>query len=722
MAYIYGTLSYAKDSNGTTIAYNGTNVYQIRLGYQVNSQDIELNKSNITLQLEVRSINSQYRTYGYNQTTTIDGTTLSAKNFDFRTTNAWQVFGTKTLDITHNADGTYSANKSASFTTTASGAGRPKTGSASVTLNLPTIPRASQITVNDANIGSATNIVINKASASFTTTLWYKASDENSWTKIVDKTSNQVYGWTVPTSFYSKIPSTRTLTCSFKADTYSGDTLIGTSNEVTATFTATGNPYFYNIQILDVNSTTIALTGDNTKMIKYASNVEVYVDATGINDSSIASITVNGNTISLTGSARKSGSIVLNASPTNVMTIVATDTRGYTTTEVHTLTMVNYVPLSINANVKRNQPTDGRININLSGNYFNDTFGSQSNTLVVQYRYKEYGASSWEQGWTTGNVSPTINSNNTYSYSKGLTNMDYTKAYTFEVKAYDKIGTQTIIGITVTKGQPIFNWNNDEFDVNVFTNLKEDVIVKSIATKNIFNMNGNINIRANNGNTETLNSISNNILTCNVNGWQEHAVGQKFTDLNGKTITFSAKLISKGTGDGGGIAIYSNNALVTTSTVNNLNEYVIITYTCNSDNVVCGFFTTGGGIGAQYTDIQVEIGNSRTDYSPYQDLNYQEIYSTSEIKIGTWVDGKTLYRKVVLGTLVDGDLAVDLTSLNIYELIKVDGFCGNQRPLNFYYSGFSVSTRFSGGYMYIFASSPYANNNFKMIIEYTKNS
>lgn len=95
-------------------------------------------------------------------------------------------------------------------------------------------------------------------------------------------------------------------------------------------------------------------------------------------------------------------------------------------------------------------------------------------------------------------------------------------------------------------------------------------------------------------------------------------------------------------------------------------------------------------------------------------------YSTNEIRVGTWIDGKPLYRRVVLGTLVDGDLAVNLTSSNIYEVIKVDGFCGNQRPLNFYFSGYSVSTRFSDGYMYIFASTPYANENFKMIIEYTK--
>ena len=40
-------------------------------------------------------------------------------------------------------------------------------------------------------------------------------------------------------------------------------------------------------------------------------------------------------------------------------------------------------------------PTDGKIDISFNGNYFNNSFGSQSNTLTVQYRYKESSSSSW---------------------------------------------------------------------------------------------------------------------------------------------------------------------------------------------------------------------------------------------------------------------------------------------------------------------------------------
>ena len=42
------------------------------------------------------------------------------------------------------------------------------------------------------------------------------------------------------------------------------------------------------------------------------------------------------------------------------------------------------------------------------------------------------------------------------------------------------------------------------------------------------------------------------------------------------------------------------------------------------------------------------------------------------------------------------------------------------RPLNFYYSGYSVSTRYSPGHIYINSSSAYAGESFYMVVEYTK--
>ena len=44
-------------------------------------------------------------------------------------------------------------------------------------------------------------------------------------------------------------------------------------------------------------------------------------------------------------------------------------------------------------------------------------------------------------------------------------------------------------------------------------------------------------------------------------------------------------------------------------------------------------------------NYQLEKGNTATSFAPFQNLTSQENYSTGEIKIGTWIDGKDLYRR-----------------------------------------------------------------------------
>ena len=420
-------------------------------------QHIDTNKTTITANMYLKS-NGGLSIGTRNNSTTIDGTVKNYTSDGISRGSAFNVLvGTVSQDVSHNSDGTKTFSMSSVFNIQATLGG---TYYANITANsgnieLPTIPRASSITVNDANIGSATNIVINKTSSNFTTTLYYKASGQNSWTKIVDKTSNQVYGWTVPTSFYSMIPNSKNITCQFKAETYNGDTLLGTSDIVTATFTATGNPTINSFTAVDINEVTVDLTGDNTKMIKGVSTIRATVSASAQNSANISSIKVNGITA-------VNNKVDFNNASTNSFEVIVTDTRGYSTSQTITIPMVNYVPSTLHPTIVRNTPTDEKINISFSGNYFNDSFGAQNNTLTVQYRYKESTSSTWGN-WTT--ISNT-KSGNTYSGSTQLSNMNYQKVYNFEMRATDKIGTKPVNGITVSKGEPVYWWDEDEFHLN----------------------------------------------------------------------------------------------------------------------------------------------------------------------------------------------------------------------------------------------------------------
>lgn len=90
-----------------------------------------------------------------------------------------------------------------------------------------------------------------------------------------------------------------------------------------------------------------------------------------------------------------------------------------------------------------------------------------------------------------------------------------------------------------------------------------------------------------------------------------------------------------------------------------------------------------------HSNIQVEKGSTATPYTPY--LNMQELeknsiinnYSTGEQVIGTWIDGKPLYRKVIQPVIVIGANAIVSVPhgiSNLSQVLKVDAtlFWGNK--------------------------------------------
>lgn len=328
---------------------------------------------------------------------------------------------------------------------------------------LPTIPRASTIGVLDANIGATTIISIAKADASFKTTLKYKASGQSSYTTIVDKTSQETYPWTVPDSFYSLIPNSKTITCEFIAEAYSGDDLIGTSEPVTATFTAVNAPIIYSISCTDSNDSTLQLTGVRTTMVRYKSNVIVRVTTEAQNETTINSVTVNGVTCTLFYDNIYQATF--NSASVNTFEIVVTDSRGNTAKETKTMSVVEYIPLTLNASAGRTSATEDKVKLKFSGNYFIGNFGADDNTLSVKYRVLQ--SSSVVVGWTALSVTP---ANNKYSAETELSGFNYNEAYTLEVQASDKLVTTTI-AIRILKSDPTFAYGEDWFDVYADTTI-----------------------------------------------------------------------------------------------------------------------------------------------------------------------------------------------------------------------------------------------------------
>lgn len=207
--------------------------------------------------------------------------------------------------------------------------------------------------------------------------------------------------------------------------------------------------------VTDVGGTSTALTGDANKIIKGFNYVNVASNAKGLKGASIKSQQITSGAAVIN---RASGSF--NNTESADFTFTVTDSRGNTTTQTVSKTLINYVKLTCNLTAT-NPTTDGEVTLKINGHYFNGSFGAVNNTLTVQYRYKENDGAYGD--WITVDAPRT---NDTYDVTLNLTGLDYRKAYTFQARALDKIGSVESQEKRV-KSIPVFDWGENDFQFNV---------------------------------------------------------------------------------------------------------------------------------------------------------------------------------------------------------------------------------------------------------------
>ena len=401
--------------------------YRIRLEVTENSTNVTNNTSNVTIVVKAYAISNSYGNYGFSNPTKIyvDGVEKASNNptTDYRNQNV-NTLCSWTGNIEHDSLGNKTISVSASFTSSSSSLSG---GSVSGSVALSYIPRKSSISATASDIGSNTTITINRASSSFTHTITYSFGSLSG--TIATKTSNTSISWEIPTSFYAQIPNSKTGTCTLTCTTYSGNTNIGSN---TCTFTITANETLckpdLTVAVEDINNTTIALTGETTKLVKYKSTARVSSAPTAKNSATISSVKING----VTGGIQSIENV-----ETNTFEVVATDSRGYSTTVTAVVNMVNYILLTATSSFKRDSNTSNDVTLTYSGNYFDGDFGVENNTLNLFYKYREKGSSTWIDGQTT--LNPTI-TNNTFSETIQLSeSFDYRKNWEFSLYYEDEL-------------------------------------------------------------------------------------------------------------------------------------------------------------------------------------------------------------------------------------------------------------------------------------------
>ena len=221
--------------------------------------------------------------------------------------------------------------------------------------------------------------------------------------------------------------------------------------------------------VKDVQFATTYLTGNENVMIPKYSIIEYAFNAAAKKRATIKSYSV------VCGS--KSGNAAtgeISKPDNNLFKFTITDSRGNTVNDQIEMEYIPYVDLTITqkASIELVDETEARINITLTGNYYNGSFGVVDNDIGFKYRYKTDDSDYTD--WYELEGTPTI-SNNTYTFNSSINGLDYLKTYTVQCRVWDmpdiRISDEYTLNLT-----PVFYWGKNEFTFNVPVTIQGNTI------------------------------------------------------------------------------------------------------------------------------------------------------------------------------------------------------------------------------------------------------
>lgn len=420
----------------------------------------EKNSSTVTASVQLKRQDGFTTTGTWNGSLSLGGSTKSISWYG-SISNSWVTVATLTATINHDSDG---AGSCYIYAKVNGPSGTSQSGvyvSGSETVALDTIPRQAVLTsatdFNDEQnptitytnpLGAAApslqaGISLTQSNADV---IAYHDVDKTAGTDTIDLTEAE------RNVLRAAVTSGNTRTVWIYLRTRIGETYY--YSPLSKTFTIKNPNPTINPTITDSNSTTVALTGDSSKLVKYYSNAAITIGAAAVKQATITSkkVTCGNKTLTADGT--------INAVESKNFVFTATDSRGNTTTKTVAPSFVEYVKLT--CNLGNNMPdADGDMVVKVSGNYFNGSFGSKSNSLNVYYRYKTSGGSygSWQAMTVT-------KSGNAYSATARLSGLNYQTVYVFQAYAKDALAT-TYSAEKNVKSAPVFDWGASDFKFNV---------------------------------------------------------------------------------------------------------------------------------------------------------------------------------------------------------------------------------------------------------------
>lgn len=468
---------------------NGGARFRLNLAVNVASQSIVNNTSTLSWSLIVEKDRSQagYYSWTSTKTVTIDGSVRHGPVSNNLPNAPWPGTSTATLatgsyTVDHEADGTKTAMPvSASDVRTAQG---PVPGPMTVTgtMNLPTIPRATQPTVSPTSGQTGSTFTINHvpASSSFYHDVAYSLNGGSSYTNI----QTNIVGTDTSTAWtpaHTLLPNSTSVTAIIRVITRatSGGTIIGTRTvNLPLTVPTSVRPTISNVTWGDAQTSSPDipdLMGGTGRFIQRWSRLIPTVTSAGAGGS-----TVTGTTVTQSGQNTTSGTPfaqAVNLSGNVPFSAVATDSRGRTSVSYAntvSVTAYNYpnlptpsVTRTSDAGGTTPAPTGTYLAVSPSASVSSLFFDSeQKNLMEWRIRTRPVGGSyTTVQDWTDDTVSGT-----TWTATQVFAGYAADTEYEVEVSIRDLFGSegyrtaQTVVtrSVLVPSEDVFMVWDGDD--------------------------------------------------------------------------------------------------------------------------------------------------------------------------------------------------------------------------------------------------------------------
>lgn len=466
--------------------------YVLRVDWS-QTQNVSANTSTITAKVYLVNDWSLSINGRSDNSITIDGTAQTFASSAISSTGT-HLLGTLTQTVSHASDGSKSLTMSAVFYIRATLSGTYyESITASATVTLDSIARASSVSATSVTMGSATTIAISRASTSFTHTLTYTFGTATG--TIATKTTATSVSWTPPVSLASQIPKAVTGTCTITCTTYNGSTSIGSKTcTLTLMVPSTVKPTITSLTAARVDGDVPSTWGI---YVQTKSKATLTINgAAGSYGSTISSYSITGGGYTSTASTFTTG--FLNTSGTVTFTATVTDSRGRVSAAATvSISVVAYSPPSFASYLSQRCLSTGTVDDD--GTYIRGlvTYAyascSSKNTITRATYYKKASDTVWT------NASAAFSSGTAFTFGGGSisTETSYDIKYTL-TDAFTTIAIQDIVstaavvmdfkrggkGVAVGKVSEVDNAFEvaEDWDVRVYGKLLKDYIQSFIKT------------------------------------------------------------------------------------------------------------------------------------------------------------------------------------------------------------------------------------------------